>query len=286
MMQAATRTRRKRAVLLHVAVYSGEGARVAAFTVPRRLLHGGVAAAITGSVAVALLLADGMSLRRSQSAAEAMIAGQAAEQAKMAALQADREAVREELTSWPVLQAAIASPFGHAVPPAELAAVNADDGDELLRAVRGATATLRRVAALMRRFDGALAHLPSHWPVRAAINSGFGPRRSPWTGDIEHHRGVDIRASEGTPVRAPAAGSITFTGDKRGYGLTVVVEHGRDIRTRYGHLSRIAVRRGDRIDRGQLLGWSGRTGRATGAHLHYEVIVAGRHVDPRAYLWD
>jgi murein DD-endopeptidase MepM/ murein hydrolase activator NlpD len=87
-------------------------------------------------------------------------------------------------------------------------------------------------------------------------------------------------------VLAPAPGSVVFAGRDGAYGLTVKVQHAEEIQTRYGHLSQVAVQRGDRVERGHVLGRSGNTGRSTGAHLHYEVLVAGRAVNPKAFLWD
>ena len=91
---------------------------------------------------------------------------------------------------------------------------------------------------------------------------------------------------DGTPIRAPAAGVVTIAGVYQEYGITVILDHGQDIKSVYGHLSKTNVKPGDRVERGAVLGWSGNTGRSTGAHLHYEVMVKGQAVNPRAYLWD
>lgn len=115
-------------------------------------------------------------------------------------------------------------------------------------------------------------------PVRGQTTSGFGPRRAGF------HRGIDIAARHGTPVAAPAAGTVAFAGWRPGYGRTVVIDHGRRIRTVYGHLSDIRVKRGQRVRPGVVIARTGKTGRASGPHLHYEVHVDGRAVDPRAAL--
>jgi murein DD-endopeptidase MepM/ murein hydrolase activator NlpD len=130
-----------------------------------------------------------------------------------------------------------------------------------------------------------LAALPSRWPLRGAVNSEFGGRASPWGATREFHSGIDIGAISGTPVRAPAGGTVVQAGPNGENGITVVVDHGQDVRTLYGHLSRVAVRHGQAVDRGVVIGFSGNTGRSTGPHLHYEVHVAGRAVDPRSFLW-
>jgi murein DD-endopeptidase MepM/ murein hydrolase activator NlpD len=116
----------------------------------------------------------------------------------------------------------------------------------------------------------------------ATITSPFGWRRDPFTGASRFHSGVDIKAAYGSDVTSAAAGRVVSSGDQRGYGQTVVVEHGPGLRTRYAHLSHIAVREGDIVSSGDLLGRVGQSGRATGPHLHFEVLENGRPVDPGA----
>ncbi len=111
-------------------------------------------------------------------------------------------------------------------------------------------------------------------PSRGAITSRFGRR---WGA---YHHGVDIRAKVGTPVRAALAGTVTSTSWHRIYGRQVVVNHGNGLATRYAHNSRLLVRRGQRIAKGQVLALSGATGRVTGPHIHFEVLRNGRAVNP------
>jgi len=111
-------------------------------------------------------------------------------------------------------------------------------------------------------------------------------RQSPWSSGTEFHSGIDIRAQHGTPIRAPAGGVVTIAGTYQEYGITVILDHGQDIKSVYGHLSKTSVKPGERVERGTVVGWSGNTGRSTGAHLHYEILVKGQSVNPRAYLWD
>jgi murein DD-endopeptidase MepM/ murein hydrolase activator NlpD len=139
-------------------------------------------------------------------------------------------------------------------------------------------------ALLQERPFGATHDVPSTWPVRGDVTSAFGARPSPWDGTRELHPGIDIAAGYGTPVTASAAGEVLLAGRDAGYGGLVIVSHGDDVDTFYGHLSAIYVREGDRVRRGQTLGAVGASGRATGAHLHYEVRVRNRPVDPRRYL--
>lgn len=116
------------------------------------------------------------------------------------------------------------------------------------------------------------------WPVHGTMTSPFGLRFRGWSPDL--HEGVDISARQGTPVRAMQDGVVVHAGPRGGYGLCVIIAHGGSTRTLYGHLSRIEVRRGQRIRNGDLLGAVGRTGNATGSHLHFEVWRWGRPEDP------
>jgi murein DD-endopeptidase MepM/ murein hydrolase activator NlpD len=129
-----------------------------------------------------------------------------------------------------------------------------------------------------------LASMPSIWPVEGFISSPFGPRSSHFTGRGEFHKGIDIRSRAGTPVTAPARGTVTFAGNDGAYGLSVEIQHNRTISTKYGHLQRYAVREGQTVRRGDVLGFVGSTGRSTGPHLHYEVRLGGVHVNPMRYI--
>jgi len=126
--------------------------------------------------------------------------------------------------------------------------------------------------------------VPSIWPVHGLVTSVFGSRVSPLGGGREMHPGIDIQGRYGLPVTAGGAGEVIFAGRDPGYGNCVILDHGKETRSLYGHLSAIYVREGQHVRRGQPLGALGASGRATGAHLHYEVRVAGRPVDPRRYL--
>jgi len=122
--------------------------------------------------------------------------------------------------------------------------------------------------------------LQLYWPVRGPINSGFGTRRSPEArGDV--HAGVDIGARAGTPVRAPARGIVTFAGWQNGYGRTIILEHGLGVQSLYGHLSRFVVKRGQKVEQDATIGLTGNSGHSSGPHLHYEVRVNERPVNPR-----
>jgi murein DD-endopeptidase MepM/ murein hydrolase activator NlpD len=129
-----------------------------------------------------------------------------------------------------------------------------------------------------------LASTPSLAPVSGFFSDGFGWRRDPIDGSREFHKGVDIVAPSGTPVRASADGLVTAAGRMAGYGSMIHLAHGYGLGTRYGHLSRVMVTPGQRVKRGDVIGLVGSTGRSTGPHLHYEVFRTGVQVDPRKYL--
>lgn len=127
---------------------------------------------------------------------------------------------------------------------------------------------------------------PAIWPVRGTVTSGFGWRRSPFTGKREIHKGLDIANPRGTPVYAPAKGVVEFVGFKNAYGRVIVIDHGHSISTRYAHLSKAVVEVGQKVIRGELIGNIGMTGRTSGPHVHYEVRLNDKPVNPRRYILD
>jgi murein DD-endopeptidase MepM/ murein hydrolase activator NlpD len=120
----------------------------------------------------------------------------------------------------------------------------------------------------------------------ARISSKFNPnRRHPVLNKIRAHRGVDYAAPTGTPIKATGNGKISFVGNKNGYGKTIIVQHGNQYRTLYAHMNGFAkgMRKGSTVNQGQIIGYVGMTGLATGPHLHYEFHVNGTHVDPLSH---
>ena len=130
----------------------------------------------------------------------------------------------------------------------------------------------------------ALADAPSLWPVEGRVGSSFGEREDPINGEGAFHSGLDIEAPDGTPVRAAADGNVTDAAMNAGYGREIILNHGHDLLTVYGHLSAMAVVPGQHVIRGQVIGYVGHSGRATGPHLHYEVRVHNVPVNPHKYL--
>ncbi|HEY1144182.1 MAG TPA: M23 family metallopeptidase [Sphingomicrobium sp.] len=133
--------------------------------------------------------------------------------------------------------------------------------------------------------SGAIA-IPSDKPVRtAAFTSGYGVRSDPFRGSAAMHPGIDLAGPYGTPIYATADGTVLRAGwNNGGYGNLIEIDHGRGIATRYGHLSAVLVHAGDHIARGQLIARMGSTGRSTGSHLHYEVRIDGKPVNPIPFM--
>ncbi len=126
--------------------------------------------------------------------------------------------------------------------------------------------------------------VPALWPVIGPITASFGEREDPFSGEPAFHPGVDIGAPYGTPVLAAASGVVVFAGREEGYGRLVVIDHGFGISTVYAHLSSYTLEASEQVDRGQVIGYVGDSGRSTGPHLHYEVRIDNTPVNPWRYL--
>ena len=129
-----------------------------------------------------------------------------------------------------------------------------------------------------------LASTPAIRPTTGWLSSGFGYRISPFTGLKEFHRGIDIATRMGTPIIAPADGTVSFVGKKGGLGKCMVIKHGYGMVTRYGHLQKYLAKRGTRVKRGDKIALVGNSGRSTAPHLHYEVHLNGIAVNPVKYI--
>ncbi len=148
-------------------------------------------------------------------------------------------------------------------------------GAELARVEERLDANLRSISST-----------PAIAPVRGLLTSGFGYRQDPISGDRAAHWAIDIATAPNQPARATADGIVIRAGRSGGLGNMVEISHGYGVITRFGHLSRIAVRDGQRLRRGDLVGQVGTSGRSTGYHLHYEVLVDGKPVNPLGYILD
>lgn len=131
-----------------------------------------------------------------------------------------------------------------------------------------------------------LASSPSIKPVSGIITSPFGYRKSPFTGRRTFHSGLDISNRMGTKIVSTAFGKVVFAGRKTGYGNVVIIDHGYGKATKYAHLRDILVHKNQQVKRGEAIATLGNTGRSTGPHLHYEVLVSGTPVNPSKYIFN
>jgi murein DD-endopeptidase MepM/ murein hydrolase activator NlpD len=181
---------------------------------------------------------------------------------------------------------------GEEIDPAVLRRIASSSAEGVggpLEPVGGSDATFKQLFNSWKKLDSistsAIA-VPSDKPVRtAAFTSGYGVRSDPFRGAAAMHAGIDLAGPVGTPIYATADGVVSEAGyNSGGYGNLIKLNHGRGIETRYGHLSSLAVAPGQRVTRGQVIGRMGSTGRSTGSHLHYEVRIDGRAVNPIPFM--
>ncbi len=131
-----------------------------------------------------------------------------------------------------------------------------------------------------------LAATPSIWPVKGWVTSGFGMRKSPFTGKRTMHSGIDIATKTGTAIKSPADGIVSFSDTKGAFGKVIVIDHGYGYTTFYGHCSKLLKNVGDKVKRGDVIAHVGNTGSSTGPHLHYEVRVNGVAANPSKFILD
>lgn len=143
---------------------------------------------------------------------------------------------------------------------------------------------LQQIISRLSQQKTLLASIPSMTPVDGWITSGFGQRSSPFTGEPAVHRGIDVAAPSGTPIYAPADGVVVFSGVRNGFGNFILIAHGYGVVTGYGHNAQNLVSPGQVIHRGDQIATVGKSGRSTGPHLHYEVSINGRTVDPMKFI--
>lgn len=277
-----------------------DGSRVLRLSVP-----GWAVAATVGGLAVTILglafiYPDYVSLRHQRGTFTALSERLHLQQRLIDASQARMREIHAEIDSWRGLHAKIWEPFGPDVAPARRPtgiggghtatepdrAPGKEEMDRLLGIVKDEGESIRSLERFLGRASRVLASLPSRWPVRGPVNSVFGQRRSPWAPNSEFHSGIDIGAPVGTPVKAPAPGVVIYAGPHAEYGITLIVDHGNDTRSLYGHLSRLHVAMDQTVKRGETVALTGNTGRSSGPHLHYEIQVKGQPVNPHSYIWE
>lgn len=159
------------------------------------------------------------------------------------------------------------------------------DIDQLLEETSERERSFRELVEYLKTQQSILARTPSIWPVVGWVTSEFGYRKSPFTGRREFHNGIDIATRHGKEIVAPADGIVSKAGSNRYIGNYVWIDHGDGIVTIYGHLCDQIMEAGQIVKRGDVIGHVGNSGRSTGPHLHYGVMVDGEYVNPRRYLF-
>lgn len=240
-----------------------------------------------------LIAANQRAVRQRKAAANKVAAAQADLQATQIALEQQQQAQQRTRNQLAILAqergnlVALADAQRRHVAGevAEIEGLSASEEAQLEALIREREAQLaaaRKAAGITgpgNTAPGALA-----WPITGTITSPFGWRHNPFGGSNEFHQGLDIAAAYGTTVTAAAAGTVIQAGWYGGYGNYILIDHGGGMSTGYGHLSRIFVSNGQEVQRGQAIGAEGSTGASTGPHLHFEVRISGKPVDPIGYL--
>ncbi|MGH7278019.1 MAG: M23 family metallopeptidase, partial [Candidatus Rokuibacteriota bacterium] len=298
------RPRLRRRQQFSLLIVRADGSKVFRCNVPHRAAVATASALALGVLGLSGLVGDYVRGREMVRTAAAAHQELAEHKAVIESFNKRVAGLHHEVSGWRDFHARIWAPFGpdaapkrpetgigggDASPTGEAALASTSplaELDRLAETVAVEGASLKALDRLMSRAGKILVTLPSRWPLRGAVNSEYGKRLDPWTKTTEFHAGMDIDADVGTPVRAPANGTVVVAGRSRAYGNTVVIDHGQDIRTLYAHLAKVSVSAGQKVERGSLIAFAGNTGRSSGPHLHYEILVKGRHVNPRAYLWD
>ena len=166
--------------------------------------------------------------------------------------------------------------------------VSGQDLDEKIQKLRAAGEDTENELSKLHTYliakSAVINATPSLLPIAGWISSAFGYRRNPYDGSYRLHSGVDIAAEPGTPVRAPADGTVIFSGYREGYGKVIVIDHGYGIRTLFAHNSSVFVGQGAKVIRGETISQVGNTGRSTGPHLHYEIRKNGVPVNPTTFF--
>ena len=285
-------------------VVHGDGRRVVRLALSRWVIVVALGVLLAAPIALAVIYGDYLQLRRERASLAQLTARLTEQQALIESSQARMRELRAEIDSWRDLQARIWEPFGPEDGKAKRGSAMGGPtgpgrtgegpdrsaiGDELERLtalVKDEGENLRSLERFLVRATRVLAALPSRWPLRGPVNSGFGGRVSPWSAKSEFHSGLDIGAPIGTAVKSPAPGTVVFAGIHPEYGQTLIIEHGHETKSLYGHLSKLQATVNQKVQRGEVIALSGNTGRSSGPHLHYEIQVKGQSVNPTSYLWE
>lgn len=285
-------------------VVHGDGRRVVRLALSRWVILIALGVLLAAPIALAVIYGDYLELRRERASLAQLTARVTEQQTLIESSQARMRELRAEIDSWRDLQARIWEPFGPEDGKAKRGSAMGGPtgaartgegpdrgaiGDELERLtslVKDEGENLRSLERFLVRATRVLAALPSRWPLRGPVNSGFGGRVSPWSSRSEFHSGLDIGAPIGTAVKSPAPGTVVFAGIHPEYGQTLIIDHGHETKSLYGHLSKLQATVNQKVQRGEVIALSGNTGRSSGPHLHYEIQVKGQSVNPTSYLWE
>jgi len=281
-------------------VVHGDGA-VLRFNLPRWIAYATLG--LIGAAGLATVgLSSGYVVLLRESSRRAALRQRADDQRVLDSLEARIAAVRSEIATWRTLHDKMWRAFGLVASPDTRTQADAgpleasaptSGGEPLPQAELDLLATsvadegprLRELEHTVGRMGKLVSSLPLSWPVTGRIDSDYGMRRSPWNRSrSEHHDGLDIGSPPGTPIKSPAAGTVVAARSNGGYGKNVMLDHGNGVKSRYAHLKKIEVKTGQRVEKGDVLGLVGSTGRSTGPHLHYEVLVQDKPVNPRDFL--
>lgn len=282
----------------------GTGPRILRLNVPRWTLYGGLMVQALAVSVLGAIYGDYLTLKLERNQLAGLQRQVAEQRAMIESFRRQLGGIRGEIATWRDLHARIREAFGPEAGPTRkgtgigggtgpLQVVSLRDPMDLPEELHRLAAlvneegeNLRALERILSRVGRVLVALPSRWPLRGGVNSEFGRRLSPWSGLPEFHRGIDITAPLGTDVKAPAPGTVVYTGIQAEYGLTLILDHGNDMKSLYGHLQKVHVSPGQRVERGQIIARSGNTGKSTGPHLHYEILVRGQPVNPRSFVWE
>lgn len=228
-----------------------------------------------GFVAAASIFVANPALANSSANADIAAPLRAAQAAKQASLGGADEQFRQLFSNWQSLEKSDAPALAAVANAAALASLSGKP-----------SGTTNLVSAPIRRvFSTTSVSIPSRMPVEGVhLTSEYGMRVHPVLGGRRAHKGVDLAGPIGTPIHATADGVVSKAEWFSSYGLYVSLEHGGELQTRYGHMSRLNVAAGQHVRKGDIIGFIGSTGRSTGPHLHYEVRVAGEAVNPIPYM--
>jgi murein DD-endopeptidase MepM/ murein hydrolase activator NlpD len=285
-------------------VVHGDGRGIARLTLPRWLILTVLGLFLAVPASVTVIYTDYLTLRTQRASLNELSVRVVKQQQVIDGWQTRMRQIRAEIDGWRELRAKIWEPFGpedgatkrsagiggstgpsRAVETPDHAAIG-DELERLTSIVKDEGDNLRALEGFLGRATRVLAALPSRWPVRGQVNSGYGSRTSPWSANSEFHSGLDIGARVGTPVKSPAPGTVVFAGVNAEYGQTLIIEHGNETKSLYGHLSKLNVAVNQKVQRGDVVALTGNTGRSSGPHLHYEIRIKDHSVNPTSYLWE